>query len=138
MPPSQAEDHTRAIAQRFIQSLGERNMEQLIPLFDEQVDWFVPGNQTLAPWTGKRETKQEINAVFELLWENTEPVSADIDCILAEGKSAVVTGTFSSRMLPTGKVVESLFSIHITVKNGLIVKYRLLEDSYAVSVALTS
>jgi hypothetical protein len=70
------------------------------------------------------------------LWENTQPLSAHIEAILVEGSYAVVTGEFSTKMLPTGKVVDSLFCIQLTVENNLIVRYRLLEDSYAVSVAL--
>lgn len=136
MPLTQIEDQTRIIAQQLIQFLGERNLEQLISLFDRQIDWFIPGNQTLAPWTGKRETKEEVKAFFKLLWGKTEYVSADIDHFLTENNCAVITGSFSTRMLQTGNTVDSPFSILIKVEDGLITKYRLLEDSYAVSAAL--
>ncbi|MEX0928698.1 MAG: nuclear transport factor 2 family protein [Balneolales bacterium] len=127
----------RDVAQQLIRYLGERNLDQLISLFNEKVDWFIPGNQALAPWTGKRETKQEVKAFFELLWINTETLSAEIDHVLAEGKVAIAAGSFSTRMLQTGNIVESPFSIYIEIEEGLITKYRLLEDSFAVSVALT-
>ncbi len=100
------------------------------------MDWDIPGDQKLAPWLGKRNNKKEVAEFFNLLWKSTEPISAKIDHILVEEKLAVIIGEFSTRMLATGKIVDSLFSIHITVEDNLIIKYRLQEDSYGVSVAL--
>ena len=40
-------------------------------------------------------------------------------------------------MLETGKVVDSLFFILMTLEDDLIVRYRLLEDTLSVSKALT-
>jgi hypothetical protein len=73
---------------------------------------------------------------FSLLWPATEPLSAQVDHLFVDGDKAVVIGEFSTRMLATGKVVDSLFHIHLTVEGGLITCYRLLEDSLAVYRAL--
>ena len=127
---------TKAIARQFWRALGDRNLELIMPLFAEDIDWYIPGNQEIATWTGRRRHKDEIRAVFQGLWNNTEPLSAQIDHVLAEEDFAVITGEFSTRMLSTMKIVESIFSIHITVKNDLIVRYRLQEDSFGVVAAL--
>lgn len=136
MSYSQIENQTRGVVEQFLEALGERNVEQLIPLFNDKVDWFIPGNQDLAPWTGRRENKREIIDVFELLWKHTEPVSVKISHTFIENTSAEVVGAFQTRMLATGAIVDSPFSIYLTVEKRLIIKYRLLEDSYAVSSAL--
>lgn len=124
--------------QNYLGALGQRDLEKLLAFFPENVDWLVPGNEDAAPWLGKRSTKKEIEAFFELLWKNTEPLSATIDPILTEDNYAVVTGEFSSRMTKTGKTYETLFSIHFTLENNLIVRYRLLEDSYALVNSLSN
>ncbi|UGU16106.1 nuclear transport factor 2 family protein [Sinomicrobium kalidii] len=129
-------EETEQLVQRFIQALTFRKLDELTALYAESVDWYIPGNTKLAPWLGKRESKKEIRDFFTLLWQNTEPVDAKLDHILADGNFAVITGEFSTKMLPTGKIVNSLFSIHITTENNKIVKYRLQEDSYAVAEAL--
>jgi len=131
-------EQTIVIVQKFCNYLAGRNLEQLINLFADEVDWYIPGNQNIAPWLGRRSSKQEVKEFFNLLWKNTEAISAHIDNILADKNFAVVIGEFSTRMLKTNKIVESVFSIHITIENDLIVRYRLQEDSYGVSVALTS
>lgn len=130
-------EQTKQIVQQFMHSLSNRELNTIRELFAQVVDWYIPGNETLAPWLGKRSTNQEVGAFFQQLWQQTQPLSAQIDLILCQGNLAVVTGEFSTRMLQTGKVVNSPFSIQLTVENNLITKYRLLEDSYAVSISLT-
>jgi|SRR5690606_4922789 len=127
---------TKDIARQLCKALGERNLELIMSLFAEDIDWNIPGNQEIATWTGRRSHKDEVKEFFQLLWKNTDPLSARIEYILAEEDFAVIVGEFSTRMLSTMKVVESMFSIHISVKDDLIVRYRLQEDSFAVVTAL--
>jgi len=122
--------------QQFLQFLSERNLTELINLFSDTVDWYIPGDEQKAPWLGKRKNKQEISDFFELLWKNTEPVSAKIDHIFNDDENVVITGEFATKMLVTGNIVESLFCIQMRIHNDKIIRYRLLEDSLAVSKAL--
>jgi len=127
---------TQNIVHNYLQLLSQRDLENLTALFADHIDWYVPGNKDRAPWLGKRNCKEDVKAFYELLWENTEAISAQIEHIIVDDNFAVITGDFSTRMLQTNNVVDSLFCIQITVNEGLIVKYRLLEDSYAVSMSL--
>ncbi|UTX48792.1 nuclear transport factor 2 family protein [Chryseobacterium sp. MA9] len=122
--------------QQFLQFLSERNLTELINLFSDTVDWYIPGDEQKAPWLGERKNKQEISDFFELLWKNTEPVSAKIDHIFNDDENVVITGEFATKMLVTGNIVESLFCIQMRIHNDKIIRYRLLEDSLAVSKAL--
>ena len=130
-------NNTQELIHHFLQYLSQRDLNNLTSLFAKEIDWYIPGNETKVAWLGKRTTQQEVRAFYELLWSNTEPVSAAVDHIFIDGDDAVITGEFSTKMLQTGKVINSLFSIRIGVKDGLIVQYKLLEDSYAVSEALS-
>lgn len=130
-------NNIESIIQKFLKYLTGRELDELSALFSEDIDWFIPGDETKAPWLGKRNSRQEIVDFYKLLWKNTEAVSAEVSNIYIDDTSAIIAGEFSTRMLQTGKVVDSLFFIHLTVENDLIVKYRLLEDSYAVSKALS-
>lgn len=125
------------IIQNFLKYLGERNLEELVNLFSETVDWYIPGDEEKAPWLGKRNTSEEIRCFYELLWKNTEPVSATIDNIFTDHENAIITGVFSTKMLYTNQKVDSMFCIQMHILNDKIIKYRLLEDSYAISKSLT-
>jgi uncharacterized protein len=128
---------TKGLAQRFLQFLSARDLNNIVSLFEESVDWFIPGNKKKAIWLGKRNNRYEVRDFFKLLWENTEPVSASMDKLVIDNTDAVIIGEFSTRMLQTNKIVDSFFCIQMTFENNKIVKYRLFEDSYAVSEALT-
>ncbi|MDR6465308.1 nuclear transport factor 2 family protein [Chryseobacterium sediminis] len=122
--------------QEFLQFLSGRNLTELTNLFSDTVDWYIPGDEQKAPWLGVRNNKQEVSDFFELLWKNTEPVSAKIDHIFTDNENAVITGEFATKMLETGNIAESLFCIQMRIQNNKIIRYRLLEDSLAVSKAL--
>ncbi len=107
-------------------------------MFSEKIDWYIPGDKEKASWLGRRKNRQEVEEFYELLWKNTSPLSATIENILFDGNTAVIIGEFSTKMLLTDNTVHSLFCIQITVENNLIVRYRLIEDSYAVSVSMTT
>ncbi|MFS4428822.1 nuclear transport factor 2 family protein [Chryseobacterium sp. GVT01B] len=124
------------IIQLFLQFLSERNLKELTNLFSDTIDWYIPGDEEKAPWLGIRNNRQEVSDSFELLWKNTEPISAKIENIFNDDENAVITGEFVTRMLATGRIVESLFCIQMRIQNNKITRYRLLEDSLAVSKAL--
>lgn len=130
-------NNTQHIVQKFLQYLTQRDLKNLTAIFSDNIDWYIPGDEEKASWLGRRKSRQEVSDFYELLWKNTEPVSANVDSIFFNGENAVIAGDFSTRMVQTGKIVNSLFFIQLRVENGEIVKYRLLEDSYAVSVSLT-
>jgi uncharacterized protein len=128
---------TQNVIQTFFKHLSERNLKDLADLFSDNIDWYIPGDETKAPWLGRRGTRQEVSEFYELLWKNTEPISVEIENVFIDNDKAIIAGEFSTRMLQTGKIVDSLFFIQITIKDNLIIKYRLLEDSLAVAKSLT-
>ncbi len=129
---------TRAVVEAFLQRIAGGELERLAELFAEKIDWYIPGNQAVAPWVGRRGSRDEVRDFYRELAANVEPLRVSVDHLLVEGEIAVIVGEFASRMRATGKVVETPFSIWMTVRDGLIVRYRLLEDSHAVVVALTA
>ena len=60
-----------------------------------------------------------------------------IDKIMVNGQDAVLTGTSSQLVKPTGKRFTMAFALHLTVDNGLITRYNIYEDSLAVVEAFT-
>lgn len=129
---------TKNTVDKFLNFLSNKDLEKLSQLFAENVDWNVPGNENLGLWLGQRNGRKEVKEFYELLWQNVAPISANIDTIFIKDEQAILSGEFSVKMLTTGKLVDSIFYIQLTITDGLIVKYRLLEDSYAVSEGLSS
>ncbi|WP_185212031.1 MULTISPECIES: nuclear transport factor 2 family protein [Sphingobacterium] len=120
----------------FLRYMQERDLNNLVNLFAEEVKWEVPGDTDSLKWLGVRKNKAEIESFFQLLWAETEPLSAEIQKILADKDEAMIKGEFTSKMLRTNKDVTSIFFIHFKLQNMKIVEYTLLEDSFAVSEAV--
>lgn len=130
-------ENTKKVIENFYAALSSRDLDAVADKFSDDADWFIAGDETIAPWLGRRSNRQEIKEFFQMLWANIEPVSVEIEHIPADGDFGVATGEFASRMLKTGKIYESMFSAHFTVRNDLIIRYRLQEDSYGLVKALT-
>lgn len=130
--------NTKKVIENFYAALSSKDWDAVANNFSDDTDWFIAGDDTIAPWLGHRNSRQEIKEFFQMLRANIEPVSVEIEHILAEGDFGVATGEFASRMLKTGKIYESTFSAHFTVRNDLIIRYRLQEDSHGLVKALTN
>ena len=127
---------TKTILNNFLTYLQNRDLDNLVNLFADNVKWAIPGNVKDIKWLGTRINRIEIVDFFKMLWKETEPISAEIHKILIENEDVIVKGLFTTKMLATEKVVTSIFFIHFIVNNGKIIEYTLLEDSYAVSQSL--
>lgn len=128
---------TRNTVENFYRALADRNLEEVANQFSNNLDWYIPGEKSIAPWLGARRNREEVKMFFHTLLENIESREFSIHHIFADDEFAVVTGTFTSIMLKTGKLYVSDFSAHFTVKDNQIVYYRFLEDSNALVKALT-
>lgn len=100
---------TQNIIDRFFDFLSRRDLENLTKLFSDKVDWDVPGNEKIAPWLGKRNSREEVRNFYELLWKNVNPISSKINKIFIDNEDAVISGEFSVKMLQSGKIVNSIF-----------------------------
>jgi ketosteroid isomerase-like protein len=128
---------TRAVMLELFQRMAARDPERIAELFADEVDWYIPGDTQVAPWVGRRHTRADVAAFYRMLNGAVTPLGADLQSLLVDGDVAVAAGEFSSRMERTGRVLDSLFFIHATVRDGRIVRYRLLEDTLAVVASLT-
>ncbi len=120
----------------FLKYLQCRDLDNIVNLFSDKIEWNIPGNTTDIKWLGRRNSKKEVKEFFELLWSATEPVSAEVYKIFVDKSDVVISGSFVTKMLETSEIVNSIFFIHLVVDDSKIVKYTLLEDSYAVSKSL--
>lgn len=123
---------------RYFKALKEREINTIMSFLAKDINWCIPGNEAIAPWVGVRTNKNQIKDALELLWLNTEPISGTIGHIAADESVVICSGEFESLMLKTGKTFKSLFFTEITVVDGLIVKYTLLEDTFGLVRALSN
>jgi uncharacterized protein len=62
-----------------------------------------------------------------------ERLRFEVHDILASADRAVILCSLVSKVKRTGKTIETYFAVVLTVANGEIVRFQMLEDSFAVS-----
>jgi ketosteroid isomerase-like protein len=127
----------RAALERYIAAMrSEATPEAVASLFTEDADWNIPGAVDRVPWIGRRSGRAGVADFVRALWEGIEPIRFDISSIVSEGDRAFAAGELESRAKRTGRIMRSEFIIDVTVRDGLISRHRLLEDSFAVAQAV--
>lgn len=126
----------RAIAERLLAGITSGDTpRQVAALFAPDAAFEVPGDDGALPWIGHRTGREAAAAFVTGTRALLEPISFEVDDILSSDSRAVVVGELASRVRATEKVVETGFAIVLTIGGGLITRFQMFEDSFAVSRA---
>lgn len=130
---------TRSTVNEYFEQVSEgANPASIASLFSEDVDFFIPGNVDRVPWIGPRKGRAGVASFIQDLRKLTEPISFNIHATVVEGEKAVALGHLETQVKSTGKVIDSDFAFEFTVKDSLITRFRIFEDSFAVAQAVTN
>jgi ketosteroid isomerase-like protein len=128
-------DTTRSVVEEYFRLLGEGEVEKAITLLAEPLDWFTPGSTELIPWMGRRTTHDEVREFFRQAYAHMTPQKFEVHRIVVEDDFAVVLGHFQYQVNATATSFASDFALELRVSDGLITRYHMHEDSYAISLA---
>ncbi len=126
-----------AVAQELLEKIGKRApIEEFHDLVSDDLVFEVAGDATAMPWVGPEKIGRQAFADF--VQDQRELVSADafrVDDILHNDTRAVVLGELSSTVRKTTKVIQTYFALILTISDRRIIRFQMMEDSYAVSQA---
>jgi uncharacterized protein len=133
---------TRTILEELLQRIGTGDPEHIAELYAEHVDWKLSWpeaehGRSAMPAIRHRSTRADVVDHFHALAEHHMPDEADtrIERILVDGDDAVLLGEIRQTARPTGRPYRARFALHLTVKNGLVTRHHVYEDSLAVAQA---
>jgi uncharacterized protein len=122
------------LAQEFLRRMGsDAEPAEIAKLFSETLEWDIAGDTGVLPWIGHKSGR---GAIIDFVRDSRamlERISFEVHDILASDKRAVILGSLASKLKRTGKVVTTDFAIILTISNDEIVRFQMLEDSFAVS-----
>jgi uncharacterized protein len=125
------------IAKQFLADVGAGNgPEQIAELFQPDVLFEVPGDDGVLPWVGKTRGRAAIVRFVSSLRTELESIGLNVDEIVASDTRAVIVGDLISQVKANGNIFHSAFAMVLTIESGLISRYQMLEDSFAVSQAV--
>ncbi|WP_274917921.1 nuclear transport factor 2 family protein [Streptomyces sp. WZ-12] len=128
-----APEHAETV-ERFLDRLAWGDIDGVVTLFAERVDWDVPGAVEV-PWLGTRTTRSEVADYFTAHPTHVAKEEFVVERTLVDGAEAAVSGRFRSRVIRSGAAMESWFVLQLTVTAGEITRYRFYEDSLTVARA---
>ena len=124
-----------AIVQRGYEAFGRGDLDGLISLMDDNVEWVSPGPKDL-PTSGERRGQQEVRKFFGSVNELYDFESFEPQTFVSEGDLVVVLGTDRVKVKATGKTITEAWAHVFTVKNGKIVRFQEYIDTAAAVAEL--
>ena len=126
--------NTLHLAQELLRLMGSgAEASGIARLCSENLDWEIAGDTGALPWIGKKSGSNAIVDFINGLRSLTEPIAFEVHDILTGDKRAVILGSLATKLKRTGAIVKTDFAIVLTAANGEIIRFQMLEDSFAVS-----
>ena len=125
-----------AIAQKLLEGIGSgRDPAEIAVLFRADLVFEIQGDDGVLPWIGRRTGRQAITDFIHDIRTLTEPITFDVEDILASDSRAAIIGTLQTRIKATGRITATQFAIVLTVTGDVVTRFQMLEDSFDVSNA---
>ena len=124
------------IAQKLLGGIGGgQDPDEIATLFADDLVFEIQGDDGVLPWVGKSSGKQAIVDFISKIRVLTEPIKFDVEDILASDSRAAIIGALETKIKATGKITATQFAIILPVKDDLVTRFQMLEDSFDVSKA---
>ena len=123
--------------QRIYQAFGEGDVETIVGLCTDDVDWASEANDAVAPWHGVHHGKAEVPNFFQALGEAVEVTEFTPLAFTEAGDDVMVVIRFRMVSRETGK--GGMMELHHWwhFRDGRVDRYRGTEDT-ALTAALLS
>jgi hypothetical protein len=119
------------IVRRGYEAFGRGDLDALLSLFDENIEWFSPGPADL-PTAGTRRGRQQVADFFKIVNEVFEFQRFEPQTFIAQDDRVVVLGEDTARIKATGKVLDSEWAHVFSLKDGKVVKFHEYIDTAAI------
>ncbi|MCK2242259.1 MULTISPECIES: nuclear transport factor 2 family protein [unclassified Crossiella] len=132
---------TRAVIEEFLTRVVAGDPDRIAELFADEVDWqlnWPADGHPAVPWIRPRRTRSDVADHFREIAEAHTPgiPPSRAPEILVDGADAVLFAEISQIAKATGRAYTALCALRFTVRDGVITRYHVYEDSLSVAVAL--
>jgi ketosteroid isomerase-like protein len=121
------------IVKKFFEAMGSGNVQDLLALSAEDIEWIIPGEGwalagTLRGHAGLRDFPQKVSETMESSFPSPPEY-------VAQGDRVLMINAARGRIKATNKTFEDDSAIAITVRNGKVTNIREYIDTQAVARA---
>ena len=122
---------TREFIEEFYRARLSRDPAVLEPFIDDQVDWLINGPIELLPYCGQRLGKAEvIETVTRIMPSIMHVNKIDLQTLLIDRQRAATFNRLTGVLIANNRVISYHQAQFMTFRNGKIVLYRSIIDSF--------
>jgi len=136
---------TRGVVEDLLNRLSQGDPDRVAELYADDADWKLDWpeaehGRAATPWIRHRSSRADAADHYRRIAEYhiAEQAGTTVERVLVDGEHAVVLGEIRQTARPTGRAYRARFALHLTVRDGLIVRHHVYEDSLAVASAFAA
>ncbi|WP_462381880.1 alpha/beta fold hydrolase [Pseudomonas sp. Marseille-QA0892] len=122
------------VVSHYLKAFADGNIDSALGLIHPDAVWHVDGDPAVVT-VGIIRGRTAIRDWLLRFPDGFRPLSFSIDHTWAADNEVVVAGRFRHQVMPHASLVDSDFVIRFTLRNGLIARYQIFEDSLLISQA---
>ena len=119
-----------AFSRAIQRAINDRELEDIAPLIDEEVDWAIYGPIDMFPFLGARQGKDAVMAVIKQIAENIRVHRLDREKVLLGEDSAASMLRLSLTALDANKPISVRVAHFAQFKAGRLRSIRVLVDTF--------
>jgi ketosteroid isomerase-like protein len=120
----------RPIVEAFYQASAVRDVDRIVSLIADDVDWLVQGPIDIFAFFGQRYGKAQVLEGFREIERKLHITTYQVETLLVEGDRAAALIRLSAILRTNGKVISVRTSQFMRVRDGKIAEMRAVLDSY--------
>ena len=119
------------IARTLLEGIGTgRDPAEIAAPFADDLVFEIQGDDGVMPWIGRKTGREAMANFIQDLRRLTEPLAFDVEDILASESRAAIVGSLRTRIKSTGKITATQFALILTIADGVVRRFQMLEDSF--------
>ncbi|MEO3434535.1 alpha/beta fold hydrolase [Inquilinus sp. CAU 1745] len=121
--------------QRYFAAFGASDIDAAMACVHSDAIWHVDGDPAVGT-VGIIRGREAVRRWLKRFPDSFRPLAFSVERMIADGADVIALGRFRHRVVPTRAIVDSDFAIRFTIRDGLIARYQIFEDSFLIGRAL--
>jgi ketosteroid isomerase-like protein len=123
-------ENIRPVVEAFYRASAKRDIERIVPILADDVDWLVQGPIDVFPFLGQRHGKDAVLEGYREIARKLEVTGYEVEKLLVDGDRAAALIRITSIVVMTGKVMSIRTSQFSRFDGGKLVEMRAVLDSF--------
>lgn len=122
------------VVRRYFDAFGEGNVEGALTCVHPEAIWHIDGDRLLVT-AGIVQGRAAVRAWLARFPSGFRPLTFSVERLIDAAPDVIAVGRFRHVVQATGAIVDSDYALRLTLRDGLIARYQIFEDSLLLSQA---